>query len=201
MAKAVKKGVDSVDGVEGVLYQVPETLSPEILEKIHAPPKNENVPIITADKLPEADGLIFGIPTRFGSPAAQIKSFLDSTGGLWAKGALHGKPGGVFVSTATQGGGQETTGLTFLTQFVHHGMVFVPAGYAFGEKLYNNGEVRGGSPWGPGTLAGPSGERQPSETELGFAEHYGAVHENKRKHMLSVACVFTALAQVPSLPR
>lgn len=91
MAKSVKKGVDSVDGVEGVLYQVPETLSPEILEKIHAPPKDESVPIITADKLPDADGLIFGIPTRFGSPAAQIKSFLDSTGGLWAKGALHGK--------------------------------------------------------------------------------------------------------------
>ncbi len=114
LAKAVKKGVDSVEGVKGVLWQVgflpsttstvkncahmsitepqvAETLPPELLEKIHAAPKDEDVPIITADKLPEADGLIFGLPTRFGSVASQVKAFMDSTGGLWQSGGLHGK--------------------------------------------------------------------------------------------------------------
>lgn len=100
------------------------------------------------------------------------------------------------MSTASQGGGQETTGMSFLTNLVHHGMVFVPAGYAYGEKLFTNAEARGGSPWGPGTLAGASGERQPSETELEFAEHYGT-----QLGRLTVGrFVVTHPSQVPSLP-
>lgn len=104
--------------------RVPETLSDEILGKMHAPPKADDVEA-TADMLTEYDGIMFGLPTRFGMAAGQMKAFMDSTGGLWQKGALVGKPAGVFFSTATQNGGQETTGFTFLTQLTHHGMIFV----------------------------------------------------------------------------
>ena len=96
MADSMKKGVDSVPGCEGVLYQVPETLSDEVLEKMHAPPKDDSVPIITANDLPNADGIIFGIPTRFGMACAQMKAFMDSTGGLWGQGKLMGKVGDIF---------------------------------------------------------------------------------------------------------
>jgi len=122
MAREVKKGVESVPGCQGILLQVPETLSPDILEKIHAPPKPEDVPVLEdVNQLPSYDGILFGVPTRFGSMSQQMKAMWDATGGLWAKNALLGKPGGVFVSTATQGGGQEETVLTTLTQLVHHG--------------------------------------------------------------------------------
>eukprot|EP01083_Nonionella_stella_P090987 254319_1 len=129
MAQAIKEGVDSVSGCEGILYQVPETLPSEVLGKMHAPPKDEDVPIITASELENADGIIFGIPTRFGMAASQMKSFMDSTGGLWQGGKLMGKPAGIFVSTGTQGGGQETTAMTWVTQLAHHGMIYVPTGY------------------------------------------------------------------------
>merc|ERR1711924_9839 len=101
------------------------------------------------------------------------ESFLDSTGKLWASGALHGKPAGIFYSTGTQNGGQETTALTFTTQLTHHGMIFVPMGY-MNPKMFDNSYVHGGSPWGPGTLAGADGSRQPSETEIELAKGYGA---------------------------
>lgn len=102
MAQKVKEGVDSVEGCEGVLYQVPETLPEEVLGKMGAPPKDADIPIITAAELEQADGILFGIPTRFGMAASQMKSFMDSTGSQWQNGKLMGKPAGVFFSTGTQ---------------------------------------------------------------------------------------------------
>lgn len=109
LARKIKKGVDGVDGVEGILYRVPETLSPEILDQMRVPNKDDEIPFISVEQLEEADGFLFGFPTRFGSMAAQMKAFFDSTGGLWKGQRLAGIPAGFFVSTGTQGGGQETT--------------------------------------------------------------------------------------------
>ncbi|KAL5731072.1 NAD(P)H dehydrogenase (quinone) [Ranunculus cassubicifolius] len=138
---------------------------------MYAPPKSD-VPIISAHDLTEADGIIFGFPTRFGMMAAQMKAFIDSTGGLWRTQGLAGKPAGIFYSTGSQGGGQETTPLTAITQLVHHGMIFVPIGYTFGAGMFEMGEVKGGSPYGAGTFAG-DGTRQPTELELATAFHQG----------------------------
>lgn len=109
LAKRLKKGVDGVDGVEGILYRVPETLPIEVLNQMKAPPKDDTIPEITPEELPAADGVLFGFPTRYGSMAAQMQAFFDSTGKLWTEQKLAGKPAGFFVSTGTQGGGQETT--------------------------------------------------------------------------------------------
>ncbi|KAL6224670.1 hypothetical protein ACLB2K_003525 [Fragaria x ananassa] len=172
LARRIKKGVDGVEGVEGVLYRVPETLTPEVLEAMKAPPKDDGIPEISAAEMASADGLLFGFPTRYGCMAAQMKAFFDSTGGLWKEQSLAGKPAGFFVSTGTQGGGQETTAWTAITQLAHHGMLFVPIGYTFGAGMFKMDSVRGGSPYGAGVFAG-DGSRQPSETELGLAEHQG----------------------------
>ncbi|CAL0300856.1 unnamed protein product [Lupinus luteus] len=171
LAEEIKKGADSVEGVEAKLWQVPETLSEEVLGKLGAPQKSD-VPIITPHELPEADGLLFGFPTRFGMMSAQFKAFLDATGGLWRTQALAGKPAGIFYSTGSQGGGQETTPLTSITQLVHHGLIFVPIGYTFGAGMFEMEKVKGGSPYGAGTYAG-DGSRQPSELELAQAFHQG----------------------------
>mmetsp|Transcript_5980 Transcript_5980/g.10627 ORF Transcript_5980/g.10627 Transcript_5980/m.10627 type:complete len:252 (-) Transcript_5980:318-1073(-) len=176
MADKVKEGVDSVDGCEGVLYQVPETLPEEVLKKMGAPPKPSD-PVITHDKLDElvnADGVLFGIPTRFGMMSAQMKAFFDSTGGLWFAGKLVGKPAGIFFSTGSQGGGQETTALTAVTQLAHHGMIYVSTGFAFSPEMFNYKEVHGGSAYGAGTIAGSDGSRQPSEYELKYAFYQGS---------------------------
>lgn len=111
LAKRMKKGVDGVEGFEGVLYRVPETLKTEVLEQMKAATHkdDDHIPIISAEELVEADGLLFGFPTRYGSMAAQMKAFFDSTGNLWKEQKLAGIPAGFFVSTGTQGGGQETT--------------------------------------------------------------------------------------------
>ncbi|CAB9517325.1 H dehydrogenase [Seminavis robusta] len=172
MAQKVKEGVDSVGCAEAVLYQVPETLPEEVLKKMGAPPKDADVPVIKASDLADADGIIFGIPTRFGMAAAQMKAFMDSTGGLWQGGKLAGKPAGIFFSTGTQGGGQETTAMTWLTQLVHHGMVYVPTGYHT-PKMFQVDTPEGGSPWGAGTFAGADGSRMPSEFELERAKLQG----------------------------
>lgn len=172
LARRMKKGVDGVDGVEGVLYRVPETLPIEVLDQMKAPPKDESVPEITAAELEEAHGFLFGFPTRYGSMAAQMKGFFDSTGQLWKEQKLAGKPAGFFVSTGTQGGGQETTAWTAITQLAHHGMLFVPIGYTFGAGMFKMDSIRGGTPYGAGVFAG-DGTRQPSETELALAEHQG----------------------------
>ncbi|KAI5081630.1 hypothetical protein GOP47_0001373 [Adiantum capillus-veneris] len=184
LAKAMKTGVDSVEGVEGYLYRVEETLPHHILEQLGAAPtKDKSVPIISAKELTEADGFIFGFPTRFGAMAAQMKAFFDSTGSLWQGQLLAGKPAGLFVSTATQGGGQESTILTSITQLVHHGMLFVPIGYTFGDNMFKLDEVRGGSPYGAGTFAGSDGSRAPSKTELALAQHQGKYTASVVKRM------------------
>ncbi|KAG4971568.1 hypothetical protein AAZX31_13G231700 [Glycine max] len=171
LAREIEKGAASVEGVEAKLWQVPETLPEEVLAKLGAPPKSD-VPIITPNELPEADGFLFGFPTRFGSMAAQFKAFFDATGGLWRTQALAGKAAGFFYSTSSQGGGQETTPLTSITQLVHHGLIFVPIGYTFGGGMFELEKVKGGSPYGAGTYAG-DGSRQPSELELAQAFHQG----------------------------
>ncbi|CAN6922787.1 unnamed protein product [Brassica oleracea] len=147
------------------------TLPEDVLSKMSAPPKRD-APLITPNDLAEADGFVFGFPTRFGMMAAQFKAFLDSTGGLWRTQQLAGKPAGIFYSTGSQGGGQETTALTAITQLVHHGMIFVPIGYTFGAGMFEMEKVKGGSPYGAGTFAG-DGSRQPTELELEQAFHQG----------------------------
>lgn len=172
LARRVKKGVDSIDGIEGVLYRVPETMSNEVLEQMRVPPKEADVPVIAIDQLLEADGLLFGFPTRFGSMASQMKSFFDSTFPLWEQQKLAGVPSGFFVSTGTQGGGQESTAWTAITQLVHHGMLYVPIGYTFGSGMFKMDSIRGGSAYGAGVYSG-DGTRPPSEIELALAEHQG----------------------------
>ncbi|PIN08887.1 1,4-benzoquinone reductase-like [Handroanthus impetiginosus] len=173
LARRMKRGADSVDGVEAVLYRVPETLPEEVLIKMRAPPKDDSIPVMDSPaELACADGLLFGFPTRYGCMAAQMKAFFDSTGQLWREQKLAGKPAGFFVSTGTQGGGQETTAWTAITQLAHHGMLFVPIGYTFGAGMFKMETPRGGSPYGAGVFAG-DGTREPSDTELALAEHQG----------------------------
>ncbi|XP_057809552.1 probable NAD(P)H dehydrogenase (quinone) FQR1-like 2 [Salvia miltiorrhiza] len=173
LARRMKQGADSVPGVEAVLYRVPETLTDEVLAKMRAPPKDDSIPEIGSPAdLAGADGFLFGFPTRYGCMAAQMKAFFDSTGQLWREQKLAGKPAGFFVSTGTQGGGQETTAWTAITQLAHHGMLFVPIGYTFGAGMFRMDSIRGGSPYGAGVFAG-DGTREPSETELALAEHQG----------------------------
>ncbi|GAB2229952.1 hypothetical protein Droror1_Dr00014208 [Drosera rotundifolia] len=181
LAEEIQKGAASVEGVEAKLWQVPETLPAEVLTQMSAPPKSD-VPIITPDELAKGDGFIFGFPTRFGMMAAQFKAFLDSTGGLWRTQQLAGKPAGLFISTGSQGGGQETTPLTAITQLVHHGMIFVPIGYTFGAGMFETEKAKGGSPYGAGTLAG-DGSRQPTELELAVAFHQGKYIANIAKKL------------------
>lgn len=170
MATAQAKGAAAA-GVEVKFAQFPETLPADVLAKMHAPPKSTH-PIVTHEDLMWADGILFGFPTRFGTAPAQVKAFWDSTGQMWQQGKLAGKAAGIFFSTATQGGGQETTALTFLPNLVHHGMMFVPSGYT-SPKLFDNSVVHGGSAWGAGTFAGGDGSRQPSELELEICEIQG----------------------------
>lgn len=171
LAEEIKKGADSVEGVEATLWQVPETLPEEVLIKMNTPPRSE-VPIIEPQQLADADALILGFPTRYGMMAAQFKAFLDATGGLWRTQQLAGKPAGIFYSTGSQGGGQETTPLTAITQLVHHGLIYVPIGYTFGPGMFEMEQVKGGSPYGAGTFAG-DGTRQPTKLELDQAFHQG----------------------------
>ncbi|KAI4367656.1 hypothetical protein MLD38_023367 [Melastoma candidum] len=172
LARRIKKGVDSIEGVEGFLFRVPETLPGDVLEQMMVPMKEGDVGVISAEELTEADGLLFGFPTRYGCMAAQMKAFFDATGGLWKEQRLAGIPAGFFVSTGTQGGGQETTAWTAITQLAHHGMLYVPIGYTFGAGMFKMDTLRGGSPYGAGVFSG-DGSRQPSSTELALAEHQG----------------------------
>ena len=182
MAKAVAEGAREVPGAEVLLRRVPETLSEEILEAMHAKASVQSmaeIPIATLEELAAADAILFGTPTRFGNMSAQMRSFLDATGGLWAKGALIGKVGSVFVSSATQHGGQESTILSFHTTLLHHGMVIVGLPYSFQGQTTTD-EISGGSPYGATTIAGGTGARQPSENELAAARFQG-------KHVASIA--------------
>ena len=145
LAQGIKKGTESAD-VEVQLFQVQETLPAEILSKMGAPPKSDD-PVATPNVIAEFDGIIFGVSARYGGLSAQLHAFLDSTGSLWQKGALVGKPAGVFFSTANQGGGQESVAISTLKFIAHQGMVYIPLGYR-DPKMFNNEEVHGGSPWG-----------------------------------------------------
>ncbi|XP_009626863.1 putative NAD(P)H dehydrogenase (quinone) FQR1-like 3 [Nicotiana tabacum] len=172
MAREIQRGVNSVQGVEATLWQVPETLPERILEKMKAPKKPDDVPEIRPEQLLEADGFIFGFPSRFGVMAAQFKAFFDASSEIWATQALAGKPAGIFWSTGFHGGGQELSALTAITQLAHHGMIFVPLGYTFGKGMFEMDEVKGGSCYGAGTYAA-DGSRQPTELEFQQAFHQG----------------------------
>ena len=176
MAEAMAEGAGSVKGAEVALRRVPETLPHAVLEKmgaLAAQKKFEAVPVATVDELASADAVIFGTPTRFGNMCGQMRQFLDATGGLWAKGALVGKVGSVFTSSATQHGGQESTLLSFHITLLHHGFVVVGLPYSFQGQMRND-ELTGGSPYGASTIAGTQGERTPSENELAAARFQGA---------------------------
>ena len=182
MAEAVAEGVGKVSGAEPVMRRVPETLPSEVLEKMGAVDAQKamaNVPICTVEELASADAIIFGTPTRFGNMCGQMRQFLDATGPLWAKGALVGKVGSVFTSSATQHGGQESTILSFHITLLHHGFVLVGLPYAFQGQMRID-EITGGSPYGASTIAGGSGERMPSENELDAARFQG-------KHVAQIA--------------
>ena len=175
MAEAVAEGVREVAGVEAVLRRVPETLSPEVLEKMGAVGAQKalaHIPVATVDELPGYDAIIFGTPTRFGNMCGQMRQFLDATGQLWLKGSLIGKPAGVFASSATQHGGQESTILSFMITLLHQGMVVVGLPYSFAGQMGIT-EITGGSPYGASTIAGSQGERLPSENELAAARFQG----------------------------
>ncbi|XP_054825066.1 probable NAD(P)H dehydrogenase (quinone) FQR1-like 3 isoform X2 [Prosopis cineraria] len=172
MAREVHKGAASVEGVEATLWRVPETLSDAILQKMKAPPKENDVEDIRPDQLVEADGFIFGFPSRFGMMPSQFKAFFDATHDLWASQSLAGKPAGIFWSTGFHGGGQELSALTAITQLAHHGMIFVPLGYTFGSGMFEMEEVKGGSSYGAGTFAA-DGSRQPTQLELQQAFYQG----------------------------
>jgi NAD(P)H dehydrogenase (quinone) len=182
MAEAIAEGVNEVDGAEAVMRRVPETLPQEVLEKMGASEAQEAmspVPICTVEELAAADAVIFGTPTRFGNMCGQMRQFLDATGQLWAQGALVGKVGSVFTSSATQHGGQESTILSFHVTLLHHGFVIVGLPYAYQGQMRID-EVTGGSPYGASTIAGGSGERMPSANELDGARFQG-------RHVASIA--------------
>jgi NAD(P)H dehydrogenase (quinone) len=182
MAKAVAEGVREVEGAEAILRRVPETLPEEVLQKMGAVDAQQsmtNVPVCTVEELASADAVIFGTPTRFGNMCGQMRQFLDATGQLWAKGALVGKVGSVFTSSATQHGGQESTILSFHITLLHHGFVVVGLPYTFQGQMRID-EITGGSPYGASTIAGGSGERMPSENELDAARFQG-------KHVARIA--------------
>ena len=178
MAEAVAEGAKGVAGVEVTVKRVPELAPADVLEKAGAK-VDQKAPLATVAELAEYDAIIFGTPTRFGNMAAQMRNFLDQTGGLWAKGALIGKVGSVFASTATQHGGQETTITSFHSTLLHHGMVIVGVPYNC-AGLTKMDEITGGSPYGATTLAGPDGKRLPSRNELEIARFQG-------KHVAEIA--------------
>ena len=186
MAEAVAEGARMVKGADVSMYRVPETLTEEVLGKMGALEAQKglaHVPVCTVDELATADAIIFGTPTRFGNMCGQMRQFLDATGGLWAKGALIGKVGSVFTSSATQHGGQESTILTFLTNLLHQGMVVVGLPYSFDGQMRID-EITGGSPYGASTIAGTQGERMPSENELNAARFQG-------RHVAEIAAKLT----------
>lgn len=176
MAEAVAEGARSVPGCNVELLQVPELIPDEVLEQYGAKAARQSfahIPTATVAGLVAADAIIFGTPTRFGNMAAQMRNFLDQTGGLWMKGSLVGKVGSVFASTGTQHGGQETTITSFHSTLLHQGMVIVGVPYAE-QRLLNMSEITGGTPYGATTLAGADGSRKPSENELAIARYQGA---------------------------
>lgn len=171
MAQAVAEGARSVEGCTVDIKRVPELMPDDVAAAAHIK-VDQAAPIATPDELANYDAIIFGTPTRFGNMAAQMRNFLDQTGGLWFTNALVGKVGSVFCSTASQHGGQETTITSFHTTLLHHGMVIVGLPYTF-KGNSEMGEISGGTPYGATTLAGADGSRMPSENELAGARFQG----------------------------
>jgi NAD(P)H dehydrogenase (quinone) len=175
MAEEIAAGAREVKDTEVTLLQVPELVPDDVLEKSGAKAARApfaKVPFARPDQLAEADAIIFGAPTRFGNMPAQMRNFLDQTGGLWMKGALIGKVGSVFTSSATQHGGQESTILSFHTTLLHQGMVIVGVPYSE-QRQMTISEISGGSPYGASTITGGDGSRQPSANELAIARFQG----------------------------
>lgn len=182
LAEAITEGAKEAEGAEVEMYRVPETLSEDILGKMGALKAQKafaHVPVCSVEKLGEADAIIFGTPTRYGNMCGQMRQFLDATVKLWTEGALVGKVGSVFTSSATQHGGQESTILSFHMTLLHHGMIIVGLPYSFQGQMRID-EITGGSPYGASTIAGGQGERMPSENELAAARFQG-------KHVAMIA--------------
>jgi len=182
LAEAEAAGAREVPGVDVALYQVPELMPEEALVKSGAKQARAafaHIPVAKPDQLAEADAIIFGTPTRFGNMCAQMRNFLDQTGGLWMGGKLIGKIGSVFTSTASQHGGQETTITSFHSTLLHQGMIIVGVPYSE-AALLNMNEITGGTPYGASTLAGADGSRKPTENELRIARFQG-------KHVATIA--------------
>jgi NAD(P)H dehydrogenase (quinone) len=182
MAYAAAEGARSA-GAEVAVKRVPELVPAEVAAAAHYK-TDQQAPIATVAELPEYDAIIFGTPTRYGTMTAQMKNFLDQTGGLWAQGKLIGKVGSVFTSTATQHGGQEATILTTLPVLLHHGMVVVGLPYSF-QGQSGVDQIRGGSPYGASTIAAGDGSRQPTEIDLDGARFQG-------KHVAEIAAKLAA---------
>jgi len=183
LAEAIAEGARSVAGTEVALKRVPELMSKEVAEQAGAK-LDQKAPIASVEELAEYDGIVFGTPTRFGNMAAQMRNFLDQTGGLWFGGKLIGKVGSVFASTGSQHGGQETTITSFHTTLLHHGMVVVGVPYSK-QNLMEAGEMSGGTPYGATTIAGSQGSRQPSANELAIARFQG-------EHVAKIAAKLSA---------
>jgi NAD(P)H dehydrogenase (quinone) len=171
MAQAIAEGARSVPDTEVSVKRVAELVPDEVARK-SGMKLDQDAPVASPNELADYDAIIFGTPTRYGNMTAQMRNFLDQTGGLWAKGALVGKVGSVFASTATQHGGQETTITSFHSTLLHHGMIIVGLPYSFAGQTRMD-EVTGGSPYGATTLAGGDGSRQPSANELDGARFQG----------------------------
>jgi len=175
MAEAVAEGARQVEGAEVQLFQVAELVPEEALERSGAKAARQafaHIPIAVPAQLADADAIFLGTPTRFGNMAAQMRNFLDQTGGLWARGALNGKVGSVFTSTGTQHGGQESTLLSTHITLLHHGMLVVGVPYSEARQTIMT-EISGGSPYGASTITGGDGSRLPSENELEIARFQG----------------------------
>ena len=186
LAEAVAQGAREA-GADVELLQVAETLPDEVLAKMGAAEAKKafaHVPVADPRRLQEADAIVLGCPTRYGSAPAQMRAFLDNTGGQWVSGALIGKVGSAFTSTASQHGGQETTLLTMSTFFFHMGMVICGVPYST-QELLNLEEISGGTPYGASTIAGPRGERQPTANELAIARAQG-------RHVATIAAKLAA---------
>ena len=175
MAEAVAEGAREITEAEVEILQVAELVPDSVLEESGAKKAREafaHIPTAKPGDLTDADAIIFGTPTRFGNMCAQMRNFLDQTGGLWAQGALVGKVGSVFASTGTQHGGQETTLTSFHSTLLHQGMVVVGLPYSEARQMTLE-EISGGSPYGATTIAGTDGSRMPSENELAMARFQG----------------------------
>lgn len=178
MAEAVAQGAREVGGAQVDVKRVPETMPADVFAKAGGK-ANQPAAVAQPAELANYDAIVFGTPTRFGNMTGQMRNFLDQTGGLWMSGALVGKVGSIFTSSATQHGGQESTILTFIPTLLHQGMIVVGLPYSE-QRQMGLDEIKGGSPYGASTIAGGQGERMPSAQELGMARFQG-------KHVATIA--------------